>query len=82
MDVQQMLDRKKDLQCNILEFFDDDENNDFILEYLDSKNIHENTNEIKELLHLLLKISKYHYRNTGFRDKITKIILQICIFFK
>ena len=75
MDVQQMLDRKKDLQCNILEFFDDDENNDFILEYLDSKSIHENTNEIKELLHLLLKISKYHYRNTGFRDKITKIIL-------
>ena len=73
MDIQQWLDIRKVLYNDVLEFLDGKEENDIITIF--EKYITKNNDGFEELLHLILKISKYHHRNSNFRAKITEIIL-------
>ena len=81
MEIQEFLEKKKQIQKVFLEFInneDDYEENyqNLMMMIIKNQNIRENKYELKEFLHLLLKISNNHYRNKDFFSKYEQILTQ------
>ena len=79
MDTEEYLTRKKELYKALINYIEyksnsqDDYKN--LINFFESRKIHENREEFRELLHLILKISINHYQYIDFPTKIEKIIL-------
>ena len=84
--IQEHINKMKCIQEEILEFLDNDESNEndltiLIQNFDDKQQFRNNKQELRILLHLLLKISNNHHRTSNFFFKIEKIIktYQSCI---
>ena len=75
---QKYLDMMSKIQDNLLEFIDDEANEEENFQNLtflfNEQKIRENINYLKSLLHLLVNVANNHFRGTNFFDKIEKII--------
>ena len=78
MEVKQYLDARKELQNHLIEFLDnqDDDQNNYInlITDLQNQNITENKNEFILFLKLLIIISNDHHRCSNFFVKIDQIL--------
>lgn len=77
MEIQKYIDSKNKLLTHFLCFidsFETDEQNEFF-NCLDNQKFDENLEEFRLFIRLLMIISNYHYRYSGFFKKIEKIIL-------
>ena len=81
MEVQEYIEKKVEIQTDILELIDNEEdvngNLQKIFDHLDSQHIFEDKNEFISFIHLLHKISKNHNRTANFFFKIEQIIMHI-----
>ena len=79
MNSQQYLDEMKKIQQNLLDFLDNERDEEEIFQnlktILDDLKICDNQNQLKSLLYLLSKISNNHHRGPNFFNKIEKILL-------
>ncbi|KAK8872176.1 hypothetical protein M9Y10_007939 [Tritrichomonas musculus] len=79
MNLQQYLDEMKTIQCNILDFIDDEinkeENFQNIQIIFEDENICCTLNKLKLVLRMIANISNDHHRELNFFDKIEKIII-------
>lgn len=78
MDVQQIIDAKKNLQRSFIDYLegnDDEENQMNLMDLLIDQQIYKNYDDLKIFLRMINKISKNHCRNPQFFSKIEKIIL-------
>ncbi|KAK8837312.1 hypothetical protein M9Y10_036744 [Tritrichomonas musculus] len=79
MSISEYLDKKSELYDLILSYIEntDDTNDDCVINYIDSEKIGEDRIELRAFLHILLKISRNHYRTSGFFSKIEKVLLHL-----
>ena len=80
MEVQEIIENMKELQEKILEFIDDeteDEENPFeeLKLYLDDFGIQEVQNGFIQFLQFLVKVANNHHRSPGFFTKIQQLLL-------
>ncbi|KAK8899591.1 hypothetical protein M9Y10_001907 [Tritrichomonas musculus] len=80
MNIAEFFDQKMNIRSILLDFIENESNTDadfhnFILQLKESENNIENRNDLKELLHLISKISNNHHRSTHFFSKIYRILL-------
>lgn len=79
MNLQQYLDEMKTIQCNILDFIDDEinkeENFQNIQIIFEDENFCCTLNKLKLVLRMIANISNDHHRELDFFDKIEKIII-------
>lgn len=78
MDVQQIIDAKKNLQRSFIDYLegnDDEENQMNLMDLLIDQQIYKNYDDLKIFLRMINKISKNHCKNPQFFSKIEKIIL-------
>lgn len=77
MEIQKYIDSKNELLTNLLSFIDSTEANEQkeFFKYLDYLKFDENLDEFQLFIRLLMIISNYYYRNSGFFGKIEQIIL-------
>lgn len=77
--IDEYLDKEKNIEDFFLRFLDNEkdseENYQNFINYLKDQKISEDQLEIKIFLHMLTKISKYHYRTPSFFSKIERTIL-------
>lgn len=77
MEIQKYIDSKNKLLTHFLSFidsFETDKQNEFF-KSLDDQKFDENLEEFRLFIRLLMIISNYHYRYSGFFKKIEQIIL-------
>ena len=78
MEINSYLDKMKNIHKRILEFIEKEGNSEkdyqIMIDFLNNLKPKLNRNELKELLHLITKISNNHHRNTYFFDKIERIL--------
>ena len=75
-EINEYLEQKKSLQSIILEYINDEESNfNKLVQMFDNLEISNNINELKALLHLLVKIIDNHYHPPDFFNKIEQILL-------
>ena len=78
MEIQNIINDKKEFYSLLLEFIEDQTNciDNFIIltKYIETQKVGENRDDLKELLHLISKISNNHYRYPNFFDKIEQIL--------
>ena len=78
MEVKQYLDAKKELQNHLIEFIDNQDDNqtnyENLITDLQNQSITENKNELKLFLNLLTTISNNHHRYSNFFIKIDQIL--------
>lgn len=68
----------KNIQKKVLEFLENEEstekNYQNLINYFQKQKLKDNSNQIKELLYIILKISNNHHRTVHFFDKIKQIL--------
>ena len=74
MDVQKYINQMKDFYTDFLDFLENENENDFPHCLQKMKNIIINHDELKSLLHLIIKVSKNHHRFFLFDQKIEQIL--------
>ena len=78
-EFQECIKKMRDVQRNLIEFidndFDNEENYQNLINLIINYEIRENKHNLKSFLYLILKISKNHHRTPFFIDKIEKILL-------
>ena len=78
MEIPEYLEKKKDLQCDLLKFIDIEdcieENYQNVIILFNDHKICDSREELQSLLYLLAKISKNHNRSFNFFNKIEQII--------
>ena len=81
MNAQEYIKQKKEFYHNLMEYFDDEENDDlhligfYIIENFEELKQQQNKDELKILLHLILKIANNHQPTPSFHKKIDQIII-------
>ena len=78
MSTQQFLDDMKKVQVNLLDFIDNESNDEDLFQKLkklfDDQKISEDQHKLEPVLHLLTVIANDHHRGPNFFDKIEQII--------
>ena len=78
MNIQNYLEKMAKIHTHLLNFLDDERNDDvnyqILIDIFSEMKIHDNRNEIKSLLYLLLKLSTNHHRSILFFNKIERIL--------
>ena len=80
MNAKEYINQKKEFYHNLMEYFDDEENDDlhligfYIIENFEELKQQQNKDELKILLHLILKIANTHRPTPSFHKKIEQII--------
>ena len=76
--IKQILEEMRNIQVNLLEYLEDESNDDELFQNLkqifDEIKLNEDEHKLMSLLRLLLKIANNHHRDCNFFDKIEKII--------
>lgn len=79
MDIEIYIGKKGELQNLLLELLenvdDDDENFNYLIEFINKGKYQNNPEEFKQFLRLILNVSNNHHRTENFFTKIKKIIL-------
>ena len=80
MEIEKYINKKKELYDILLKFIENgNDNNDTdyqnLIKNIDDQKILENGKELKEFLHIVLKISKNHHRYSDFFSKIERILI-------
>lgn len=77
--IENYIKQKKEMHSLLLEYIDNEENDDCgfdnFTKFVDNTNTLQDVEELKILLRLIVKISKYHYRMPNFFSKLERIIL-------
>lgn len=80
MNIQQYLDMMKNIQQNLLDFLDNEADDEvFYKNFVDiceNQKINESKHKLTSILHLLLNISTNHHRSPSFFNKIELILLE------
>ena len=78
MEMQEYFSKMKDIQQKLLQFVDDESNDEEnyqnIITYFQDHKIKENLQKLKSILHLISKISNHHYKTHSFYNKISRIL--------
>lgn len=72
-EIEEYIEKMKNIQCNILEYIEDDvnieENFQNLIKLFKDQNIRTNQHDIKSILYILCKIANNHRRNSLFSPK-------------
>ena len=76
MEIRQYIKEKKELYSNIIDFIENesDDDDDHFFDYIKSKNINDDKNEFELFLLLISRISVNHFINRNISNKIEKIL--------
>lgn len=72
MNIKKYIDEMKEVQENLLEFLDNDANNETTFQ---NSRICDDQNKLKTLLHLILNIANNHQRKQNFFSKIDQVLM-------
>ena len=79
MEIEIILNKKKELHSHILNFIENEDNDEdcnlkSLTNYINESNICKNEQDLKDLLYIILNISNNHRRIPDFFDKIIQIL--------
>ena len=79
LEIKKYIEKKNDIQQNLIEFIDDDSNREFYLYQLNillhDQQVTRDRYELISLVHLISRILDYHHRTPTFFTKIEQVIL-------
>lgn len=79
MEIELLIQKKKELYSSLMEFIDATENNDInlLITFFDEQDILQDKDELISTFHLLSKIADNHHFSPDFIDKFRQIILYL-----